>query len=334
VTDVVVALGLAAPLVATALLAGATVAPRPLPSFVLAAWLSAITEVVVLALVLSPLHAIDRGGYAVGELALLALAAAAWLRAGRPLPSAPSMRRAGEHPILVALAAVVGLSLAYELVLCLTVVPNNWDSLTYHLSRAASWYQHRRVGWIHDAPTERQNTFPVDSELAVLWSFVAIRSDRLAALPQFFAQLATLAATYGIAVRIGFRRSSAIFAALLLATFAVVALESTTTQNDLVLASLVAACAYFLLGAAPRDGALAGLAIALALGTKLTTVVMLPPLVLLGLTARPSRRTIVVTLSAAVAGFAALGSWLYVQNIEETGRCSVTAAGGWSTRRP
>jgi hypothetical protein len=320
VADAVIALGLATPVAATALLVAVTGAPRPLPSFILLAWLVAVTEVVVLGLALSPIRAVDRTGYALGELTFLAGALAGWLWAGRPLPPVPSIPRPGDHPILVVLAVAVGLSLVYELVLCLTVAPNNWDSLTYHLSRAASWYQHRRVGWIHNAPTERQNAFPVNSELALLWSFIAIRSDRLAALPQFLAQLAALVATYGIAVRVGFRRSSAIFAALLLATFSLVALESTTTQNDLVLASLVAACAYFLLGATPTDGVLAALAIALALGTKLTAVLMLPVLLALGLAARPSKRTIVVTLSAAVVGILALCSWLYIQNVEETGR--------------
>ena len=319
-TDVVIALSLGALVAAAALLAAATVSPRPLPSFVLTAWLVAVAEVVALALVLSPLGAVDRAGYAVGELLFLGVAAAVWLRAGRPQPEVRPVRRITAHPILVVLALAVGLSLVYELVLCLTVPPNNWDSLTYHLSRAASWYQHRQVGWIHDAPTERQNAFPANSELALLWSFVAIRSDRLAALPQFLAQLAALVATYGIAVRIGFRRPGAIFAALLLGTFALVALESTTTQNDLFLASLVAACAYFVLGATPREGALAGLAIALAVGTKLTALLALPALVLLGVAARPSRRTILFTVAAALAGFAAVGSWLYVQNVEETGR--------------
>jgi hypothetical protein len=317
--DPLIALLLAAPVVATALLAAAAVCPRPLAGYVLATWIAVVTELVTLGLGLSPFRAVNRTGYTAGEAVLLVLALGVWLRRGRPLPAAPRLPRVADHPILVVLSVAVGISLAYELVLCITVAPNNWDSLTYHLSRAASWYQRERVGWIHDAPTERQNAFPANSELMLLWTFVAARSTRLAALPQFLAQAAMLVATYGIAVRLGFRRSSAAFAALLLATFALVALESTTTQNDLVLASLVAATVYFLLGAVPREGALAGLAFSLAIGTKLTAAVVLPALVLVGLMARPSRRVIAMTSAAAVAGFAALGSWLYVQNVEETG---------------
>ena len=314
------ALLLALPLAATALLGAAVAVPRPLPAFVLGAWLIAVAEVVALPLLLSPVRAVDRAGYLLVELLFLGVAAAVWLAAGRPRPARPAVPRVADHPILLVLAAAVGLSLVYELVLCITVWPNNWDSLTYHLSRAASWYQHRRIGWIHDAPTERQNAFPANSELALLWSFVAVHSARIAALWQFFAQLAALAATYGIAVRLGFRRSSSVFASLLVATFALVALQSTTTQNDLLLASLLAACAYFVLGATPREGVLAGLAVALAVGTKLTALLALPALVLLAVVARPSRRTIVATLASAVTAFAALGAWLYVQNVEETGR--------------
>ena len=33
-------------------------------------------------------------------------------------------------------------ALGYELLVALTAAPNNYDSLTYHLSRAADWKQH------------------------------------------------------------------------------------------------------------------------------------------------------------------------------------------------
>ena len=35
--------------------------------------------------------------------------------------------------------AVVVVVLGYELLLALTVPPNNWDSLTYHLARVGAW---------------------------------------------------------------------------------------------------------------------------------------------------------------------------------------------------
>ena len=73
----------------------------------------------------------------------------------------------------------------------------------------------------------------------------------LAALPQLLAGLATAASVYVIAQRLGRGVRASAFAALLFPTLTVVALESVTTQNDLVEASFVAAAVAF---AASRQG--------------------------------------------------------------------------------
>jgi len=48
---------------------------------------------------------------------------------------------------------------AYGLLLVVSGPPSNWDSLTYHLARAAAWAQHGGVYWIDNAPTDRINEF-------------------------------------------------------------------------------------------------------------------------------------------------------------------------------
>ncbi len=329
--DVAVALALALAVAAVALLVAAIVARGAFTSFVLTALLAALAEVQVLALVLSPVDAVGRPGYAICEAALLGLALIVWHGAGRPFPRGPDLGFLRKDPTLLALAAGVALFVLYEFFLCLTVPPNNWESLTYHLARAAAWYQHGGVYWIANPPTEKQNAFPAGAELAVLWSFVAVGSDRVAALPQFLAQLSAMGAAFGIAVRIGFARPSAAFAALLVPTFALVALESTTTQNDLVVASLVATSAYFVLAAArsggdDREAAVAGVALALALGTKLTATLAVPGILALALAARlPQRRAVVACVAFAFA-FAAFDSWLYIENGVNTGH--VFGSGG------
>jgi 4-amino-4-deoxy-L-arabinose transferase-like glycosyltransferase len=314
---------LGAVLIATALSFAAVVTRSGLISLLLASWVVLFAEMETLALVLSPIHQVGRTGYAVIELALLAVSLFAWKRAGRPRPRVPDLSFFRGERTILALALGVLIVLLYELLLCLTLPPNNWDSLTYHLARTAAWYQHGGVYWIPNAPTERQNAFPAGAELAVLWSFVAGRSDRVAALPQFLAQGAAIAATYGIAVRIGATRSGAAFAALLVPTLAIVALESTTTQNDLVAASFVATAAYFVLVAAegearPGEAALGGVALALAVGTKLTVTLALPGILLIALAARLPRRSGLLLCLASGATFAALNSWVYVVNVVHT----------------
>ena len=53
-------------------------------------------------------------------------------------------------------AAVVGGALLYAAFVVVATPPNNWDSMTYHLSRAAAWHQRHRVEYV-PAHTERQN---------------------------------------------------------------------------------------------------------------------------------------------------------------------------------
>ena len=72
--------------------------------------------------------------------------------------------------------------LGYELVLGLTVPPNNIDALAYHLAKAAAWAQHGGVYWIPDAPTVRMNAFQPFAEQQLLFLLVAVHGGRLIAL--------------------------------------------------------------------------------------------------------------------------------------------------------
>ena len=109
------------------------------------------------------------------------------------------------------------------------------------------------------------NAFQPGAEIQVLYTFALAGTTCWRAV-QWLAQLAVLAAVYGIARRLGWTRPAAAFASLLTATLSIVALESVTTQNDLVVAALAAAAAFFVLGPTRSDVALAGLALGLALG--------------------------------------------------------------------
>ena len=69
---------------------------------------------------------------------------------------------------LMALGSVVALVWAYQALLAVTVTPNNWDALTYHMARVASWFQHGGVFWIPHAPTDRLNEFQPNAEELIL----------------------------------------------------------------------------------------------------------------------------------------------------------------------
>jgi Glycosyltransferase family 87 len=293
----------------------------PLTSTLLAAYVAIVAETTLLTTALSPMRYVTRTGFAVGESLVLLAALAVWQRRGRPLPKVAigrALRAALEgSPATVILFVVVVAALSYELVLGLTVPPNNWDSLTYHLTRAAAWFQHRGVYWIPNAPTDRINEFQPLAEQQILFLFVVTGKGALYALPQYLGELAIVTAIYTSGRRLGLELRQSFCAALFFASLPLVALEATTAQNDLVAASLVAVAGSFLLGRREAEFVLAGVAVALGLGVKLTTVLVLPVLVLL-VVAR-GRRAISRFAVAGIITFVLVGMWGYVLNVVHTG---------------
>lgn len=307
-------------IVATAFLAAASLRLPAFTGFLLAAYVVAVGEIVLLTEVLSLVHGVGAVGYAVGELVLLLAATLVWLRRGRPLPTWPAVSRRSRsgHPVLVLLAGAVALSVGYQLFLVLGTPPSNWDSFASHLARAVEWKQRGAVEY-YPSHTVSVNAQQPNSSILMLHGFTFAGRDTFAAISQLVAQLACVVAVYGIAIRLGFSRPAAAFAALLVATLPQVALQSVTTQNDLLTASFLAAALYFTLGKARTEFALAGLAVGLAMGTKAIAVIALPLLLLAAILVH-DRREVLFGIAAAFAGFAVVGAYGYVHNLAHTGR--------------
>ncbi len=320
--------------VATAFLLASAARLSSLASTLVVAYLAFVANLGLTTIVLSPFREVTRGGLAATEAVLLLGALGAWWARGRPvLPLAAARSAAGElvsDPVTVLFLVFVGLLLVYELVLGLTVPPNNGDSLAYHLAKAAAWAQHGGVYWIPNAPTVRIDAFQPLAEQQILFLLVSTGTGTLVALPQFLAVLAILVAVYGASRRLGFDVRSAGCGALLLATFSLIALEATTAQNDLVAASLTAAAACLLLGPGLLEPALAGAAAGMGLGVKLTGALALP--VLLWLAVIRGRRPLAAMACGALAGFVVLGMWGYVFNLAETGHVLGVGTGGLEDR--
>jgi hypothetical protein len=322
--------------VATALLLAAAARLPGLAATLLAAYLAFVANLGLVTLVLSPARQVTRGGLAVAEGVLLAAALAVWWLRGQPgLQQLAGARGAAREiltdPLTAAFLVVVLVLLAYEGVLA-SVPPNNMDSLTYHLTRAAAWAQYHGIHWIPNAPEVELTAYQPFAEQQILFLFVATGKGSLYALPQYVAQLAILVAAYGGARRLGFAVRPAACAAGLLATFSVVALEAFTAQNDLVTASFAAVATYFLLGTGRLEPALAGASAALGIGTKLTYALVVPLLACLALVR--GRRALVWSVIGGIAGLVAIGMWGYVMNVDNTGRLLGTDTAGVQDRAP
>ncbi len=262
--------------VATAALASSCLRLRSTIGFLLAVHVLATAEIVALSLGLSTVRAITRPVVLAVVVVAFALVLAVWLLSEHPRPRlAPlghALRDALDDMAVAALAALAVAVHLYLLVVSLALPQSLPDTLLYHLPRAALWKQQHAVAYVLDAPDNRINAFPPVAEIEAMASMVLSEGDRYVGLVQLFALAAACLAIVGIALRLGLSRSAALFGALAFATFTVVALQTPTALNDLVVASLLIVCAYFALGSSRAELALCATALALAVGTKGTVV--------------------------------------------------------------
>jgi hypothetical protein len=301
-----------------------------LVSALVVAYLAFVCNEVVATIVLSPFRAVTAHGLLLVEALLLAAAVSVWWLRGRPgwplARARTAAREVARSPLTIAFLGVAAAILGYEFLLVVSVPPNNYDSLTYHLVRVAAWKQHGGLFWIPFAPNSRMNEFQPLAEQQILFLFAAFGKPWLFALPQYLAEWAALVAVYGASRRLGFDARVAACTAALLATFALLELESVTAQNDLVAASFPVVAVYLLLGSARSELLLAGAAAGIGVGAKLTTVLVWPTLALLML-AR-GRRAAGIAVVGACTGFVVTGAWGYVLNVVHSGRFLGRGFGG------
>lgn len=309
-------------LVTTSFAGAATLRLRSLAELILAAYLFAFAEVVILILLLSPFGAVKRPALLVGLVLVCVIVVGMWWWRGRPCPEASGLRDFGailqNDRVVALLAGIITLALVYTFALIIGTAPNNGDSLAYHLARAAFWQQEGRVGYISDAYDERLNIFPPNGEIVLTLILEVTRSERAVGFVQFASALTCAVGVFALARRVGSSEREAAFGALVFLTLPTVLLQASTTKNDLVLTALLLAATVFLMGRRRFPNLfLVALAVALALGTKVLAVFALPLLCLVAVGAQPPDRR--ARLLSLVVG-AAVGSYWYMVNIAETGR--------------
>ncbi len=314
----------------TGLTAAATLGIRRLPDWLLAAYLLAFGEVVALVLALSLVGQVRRPALLAAMAALCSISVWLWWRRGHSVPLTSRRLRVlaadlRTHPVVPVLAVAVGLVALYLGALIVGTAPNNWDSMTYHLARAAFWRQQGGVGYVEDAYDERLNANPPNAEVALAFVLEVIRDERIAGFVQYSAWIACAIGVGGLSRRLGLTTREACFGAMLFLLLPIVVLEGSTTQNDLVVASFLIAATVFLIGESRAELALAALAIALAIGTKFTAPYALVLLTVVAVVAAPHSKRIGRLLALGVGSLA--GSFWYLVNVLETGALLGDSAG-------
>ncbi len=234
--------------------------------------------------------------------------------------------------VLLGVAVVCGIFLAVAVSSALSSAPRDWDVLTYHLPRTASWLLNGDLGIYGSTGA----FYPANGELPMLALFFS-GSDRLVPLVQLPFGLLGALALYGIARRLGASRVSAAVPVVVFLMSPLVFFQSTIAKNDLTVTGLVLASTFFLIrsldvGPGSKDRMhemlAAGFALGLAFGTKysiLPFVLAAVPLVfvvhaLLASSEGPAAaRRAAVLIGAFVAAMLVPSAFWFVRNIVITG---------------
>jgi len=318
---------LAAMLIATiALFSGgvALAACARLPSFaelLVAAYVIGWAWLVVLSFALSAVDLVTQGWLLAATMLAAAASTGAWVLVGRPPlarpPSRAAVRNLLRDPIVLALTAIAALALVYTAVLAIGVAPNDWDALTYHVSRAALWKQHHAIGLFGHPNDFRLNVNPPIGEIGQLFVLTLENGDRFVNVLQLVALLATSTAVYVTARRIGLDARAGLFGGLAFMLLPLPLLQGSSALTDIVVASFIVAAICFLLTTRLPELALGAIALGLAVGTKFTGPLAVPVIAAVALLG-PARARWRWLLLAGAAGFT-VGAFWYVVNFAQTG---------------
>lgn len=161
--------------------------------------------------------------------------------------------------------------------------PNNWDSMTYHMSRVANWIDNRSVAHYPTSIAQQLYQHPW-AEYAILHLQILSGGDRFANLVQWFSMASSIMGVSVIAMQLGVKRRGQIFAAVICSTIFIGILQGSSTQNDYVVA-LWGVCLVYAMFRAFDEGFTAlnafrvGAALGLMLLTKATTYVYAFPFI-------------------------------------------------------
>jgi hypothetical protein len=249
-----------------------------LPEAVTVAALSWTGVAVVSVELLTRVQLVTKSAVAVVWIAALVTAAVVCRRlsltARAPVASQNRIDYANPILAIVLIAAATGLIAA----------PNNWDSMTYHLSRVEHWIQNFSIDHYPTAISRQLESGPL-AEILILQFRILTGGERLGAVVQTLAFAGSIVAASSVALRLGATRPAQGLAALLVATIPMAILQASSTQNDLVASFFVLATAERLLAwresRSLLDWLFASAALGFALLTKGTAYIFCAPMAVL-----------------------------------------------------
>jgi len=148
--------------------------------------------------------------------------------------------------------------------------PNNWDSMTYHMSRVVHWVQNRSVAHYPTSYTPQLYEGPW-AEFAIMHFQILTQGDRFANLIQWFSLLGTVLGVSLLARQLGVGSRGQIFAAVFGVTIPMGILQGSSTQTDYVVSFWLVCFAYYALLQKDHDQIRYSLATGIGLGLSILT---------------------------------------------------------------
>lgn len=227
---------------------------------------------------------------------------------------------ASEISMLIAMAGLVLITG----IVAVVAPPNTWDVLEYHLPRAFFWAQNATVA-NYPTPDYAQLVFSPWSEFAVLQTYILSGGDRFSNCVEYVAYTGSIVAASLIAEQLGANRLGQVLAAVICATIPEAVLEASGAMNTAVVTLWIVATVYFLLlyrtEASWWTACMAGAASGLAVLSKGSAYIYLPPLMLACLWAMPGpARLSMLARAPALASVAlAVNAGAFLRNFGLTG---------------
>ena len=192
-----------------------------------------------------------------------------------PLENSEQQGEISKGLIILCLGIVLLIS-GITLFIALKSPPNNFDSMTYHMARIPHWIQNQNINYYPTAIPRQNYSMPL-AEFGILHLQLLSKSDLYANLIQWLSFIIAILTTTMIARELGISRRGQWITAVLTATLPMAILQSTSTQNDLVVGVFCLSFFYFLSKAVKdlnwENAIFAAGAMGLALATKGTAYI-------------------------------------------------------------
>ena len=179
-------------------------------------------------------------------------------------------------PQQIILIGVIAFILTATFASSILYPPNNWDSMTYHMSRVAHWINNNNVSFYPTTITRQNYQMPL-AEFAIMHLQILTRSDLYANIVQWISFLVLTCLGFIVAGELGLSKRQRFISAICIATLPMGILQASSTQNDIVVSCFVMSFGLFMLrlrdSLSVENSILASVSLGLALLTKGTALI-------------------------------------------------------------